>query len=351
MDGEESFIVNVLMGKDGGQDDEHSGLDFRRVSELSLKHGLKPLIYSKTKNHIHLPTHFKEDLQHSYHKTLMKNIVFFNELRMLSSRFEKEKINFLVFKGLVLAEEFYKDIGLRPMADIDILVQRADVSRARKTLEVLGYSIPTGFDTDFALKYRSHMPYLKESDRLVGFELHWSITQKARYGMAADSFFREAKTYTLDDFTVKSMASERLLSYLCLHFTHHLHYPEGPFRPKLIWLYDIHLMVQNERVDWDRFIRDAECERTKTALYVTLHLVNLFFGSSIPKDVLRSLQPGLIRRRLLHYLIDADTLFFRRFPKSKLCCTLISELLIQRWVDRISFTLKFIYREVELFFK
>lgn len=345
---EEEFILSALKsGEDAKPACAPDGVDYRRVLEVAFRHGLKPLLHAKTKSISGLPDFFVEDLEESYNKNLARNIFLWSQLKKIAEAFNSENVSFIIFKGVLLAEEYYGDIGLRPMVDLDILVLEKERHKAGEILGGLGYSIPADYDADFAEKYRSHVPYTSEHRIRHSVEVHWALTQKVRFNLDMDGIWVGSETYGLDGVPAKNMSRERLLSYLCIHFTHHLHYPEGSFRPKLIWLYDIHLLVSQGGVDWDSIVETARLERTKTALYATFYLAKKLFDTNVPSQVLAKLKPGFIRSRLLQFLLDDSSLYFRRFPRSKLACTLISEMLIERLVDRVWFTLKFIYRELE----
>ncbi|MFH1788935.1 MAG: nucleotidyltransferase family protein [Candidatus Altiarchaeota archaeon] len=350
MAGEETFILQALDGSQGGKGIIEQ-LDFGCVLDISARHGVKPLLHAKTKKVAGLPGFFVKDLEESYHENLSRNMFLSSQLRKIVQALNSKNISFMVFKGVLLAEEYYGDVGLRPMADLDILVREKERAKTGEILGSLGYFIPTGYDSDFSGKYRSHIPYVSDHRIRHSVEVHWALTQKVRFSLDMDGIWTGSETYSLDGIQAKSMSRERLLSYLCVHFTHHLHYPEGSFRPKLIWLYDIHLLVGQGSVDWEGLVETAKLERTRIALYAALYLARRFLGTNVPENVLDGLKPGFIIRGLLHFLLDDSSLYFRRYPKSKIACTLLSELLIERMLDRFAFTVKFILREIEYLFR
>lgn len=345
---EESFILDALKS---GEDGEHAraadGLDYKAVSDLASLHGVKPLLCKRVQGRPGLPEWFVKELEDSYNENLARNVFLWNQLKEVADALKSACIDFISIKGPLLAEELYGDLGARPMADLDFLVRECDVVAAGKVLEELGYFTPPGYDVAFALKYRSHVPYESKHRISHCVELHRALTQKTRFGFDVEGVWAGAEVRGLDGVSVKVMSSERLLSYLCVHFTHHLHYPEGDFRPKLMWLYDIRLLLERNHPDWNVVLEDACRERTKTTLYATLYLAGRMLGADVPANVLDELKPGSLRSVLLHFLLDDLSLYFRRFPRSKVACTLVSELLIDRMVDRVSFTLKFLLRELE----
>jgi len=344
---EESFIIDALKRDGRGERLPSNGLDYRKVLDISARHSIKPLLHKKTQSLSNLPAEFVKNLADSYNSTLARNMFLWSRLTSILEAFESAGVPVIVLKGIHLSEDYYLDLGLRPMVDIDLLVPKEDSQRAGEILAKLGYSIPPNYDATFALKYRSHIPYVSDHRITHSVEVHWTLTQDIRFNMKLDDVWASAESYEIDGIPCKVMSHCRLLPYLCVHFTHHLHYPLGSFRPKLIWLYDIHLLISQGRFDWDDIAKTSRADRTGTALYVTLYLTKELLKTNIPDSILDELRPGHLRCRLLHFLLDDSSLHLRRFPNSKIACTLISELIIERMMDRLAFTVKFIGRELD----
>jgi hypothetical protein len=83
-------------------------------------------------------------------------------------------IPFIVFKGIVLAEEIYGDLSVRGFRDIDIMVPEADLDSAYAACVKLGYrlsTLPTLRDFVAAGAHAAGMEHADGS----GVDLHWSI--------------------------------------------------------------------------------------------------------------------------------------------------------------------------------
>jgi len=71
----------------------------------------------------------------------LRNEEYFDILRTLLGRCEKEGISVIVLKGPALIGRIYKDAGLRTMSDLDILCSRDDLRRIVKIGRDMGYEM------------------------------------------------------------------------------------------------------------------------------------------------------------------------------------------------------------------
>ena len=78
-------------------------------------------------------------LKDRYLFTWSENQRFYHGVLPLLRAFEQAGIDAVVLKGLALIARFYRDPGLRPMADVDVLVPPSDVERASELAVSLGW--------------------------------------------------------------------------------------------------------------------------------------------------------------------------------------------------------------------
>ena len=76
----------------------------------------------------------------------------------------------IVLKGAYVAEAVYKNIALRPMSDVDILVKKKDLPAVEKILLKLGYDPPEHPRMQNKTRY-SRVPFHKLGG--IGIEVHW----------------------------------------------------------------------------------------------------------------------------------------------------------------------------------
>src|SRR5215831_10266794 len=78
------------------------------------------------------------DLKDRYIATWGQNQRIYHAVLPLLQGLEGAGIDAVVLKGLALVARFYRDPGLRPMADVDVLVPARDAARAGAVAESLG---------------------------------------------------------------------------------------------------------------------------------------------------------------------------------------------------------------------
>src|SRR5215212_5005351 len=128
--------------------------------ETANAHGVAPLVYSALKKCNLLnraPQNAIETLRLGYLRASVSNNLVFQELSNRVERFERENIPVIVLKGGALAVTIYDDAALRPMGDLDLLIPKESVARARQALieegYEEGYAALTGMAGDNAARF------------------------------------------------------------------------------------------------------------------------------------------------------------------------------------------------------
>ena len=117
-----------------------SALDWSEVLRLAEYHGVLPLA---ARNLIELgrglSTEVERSLRSAYETNLRRNLWFAAELARIMQHFERRHLLALPYKGPVLAQSLYRDLGLRSFSDLDFLISPADFERAKQALAEIGY--------------------------------------------------------------------------------------------------------------------------------------------------------------------------------------------------------------------
>ena len=122
----------------------NNSLDWDYLLQMGKAHGLAPLLYYHLHriDHEHqIPQAIINQLHNIYYSNLARNLLLYNESSRILKSFKEKEIPVVALKGIVLAEFVYKNVALRPMADVDLLVQKSNLSEITKTLFKLGFEI------------------------------------------------------------------------------------------------------------------------------------------------------------------------------------------------------------------
>jgi hypothetical protein len=162
-------------------------------------------------------------------------------LAEILSGLHEEGFRVLLLKGMPLGLRLYPDLGLRPRCDTDLLVERAALPALDRIMDGLGFvtSYPAA-EGD----YNAEVAYRPSSrERMFVYDVHWEISNKiASFSRAMGFEYLWSRSVELEVEGVKTrtLGDVDALLLACVHRAGHL----GFGGERLIWLYDIHLLLE-----------------------------------------------------------------------------------------------------------
>jgi hypothetical protein len=261
--------------------------DWDDLLQQAEHHQVTPLLHRALRErHSVPPADVMERLELSYFNTAAGSARLFSQLAAVLEALRTAGVPVLVLKGAHLAEIVYRDVTLRPMRDVDLLVKEPDLPRAEQALLGLGYSPQTGIQ-DYS-EHRHLPPFIKAG--AVPIEIHRSIDTSGVHGGRLWEGARAARIAGVETLV---LSPEDLLLHLCLHTA----YQHG-FRAPLRQLYDIAVAIRHygRELDWQRLVRAAEASGLSQACFYTLAVAESLLGADVPKETLAALEtPGCDR--------------------------------------------------------
>lgn len=206
-----------------------------------------------------IPPEVQQDFQEQYQQTHLRNMLLYRQLDLLLRQLAEIHIIPIFLKGIFLAKWVYGNIALRPMQDIDLLLEYEDLERAEQLLLNSGYTHLLDhltFVSDWhrahetslfaKLKYEGyHVPTLIKTVGTFqfGVELHHHLTPEL------DAQQIQAVEIPHAEILLRTLQPEYFLLHLCFHL--HSHAIEGKL-PALIWYYDLLTFLKycDSRLDW-----------------------------------------------------------------------------------------------------
>ncbi len=209
----------------------------------------------------------------------------------------------LPLKGIVLATQFYREPGLRPMADIDLLVRAEQAERMGAALGRVGLGLVE--------ETPRHRAYLRDGSAVVawdgehpdnprGVEVHSSVGERLRairYDITA-AMWSGTTPGSYAGALGLTPAPDALLQHLLIHTCHNM----VNRRLRLIQLYDIALVApQVAPAAWRAMAERAISAGEARLLYAPLALAEATFGPLAPGEIRDQLAPATppALRRLL----------------------------------------------------
>ena len=179
----------------------------------------------------------KKTVKTFYYYNLSRNMRIFQALDKILEILNTEKIPVILLKGVDIAQTCYPDIALRPMSDIDILVDKCDIQLAEAMIQDLGFSKKKA---DSHSRHSFHTSYVKTDEYLqLTVEIHWDLVNPIFFSrIDLPLMWSQAEIHSRGKNTFMTFCAEDSFLYLCWHGCRHGY-------SRLIWIYDIALLIKN----------------------------------------------------------------------------------------------------------
>jgi hypothetical protein len=234
-----------------------------------------------------IPQATLQQLRSYFHANAQRNLRLTGELLTLLRLFATHDISAIPFKGPVLAAAFYGNLALRQFDDLDILVHRQDVLRAKNLLFSQGYRPYywlTPVQETAALRALCELNFQRDADGSV-IDLHWNFTSRFfPFARNAECLWERRVPVFVGGQEILTFAAEDLLLILCVHSAKHLWERMG-------WVCDIAQLISTQKeINWERVMQQAEVLRGERILALGLFLASELMGAVLPPDILRKVQ-------------------------------------------------------------
>jgi hypothetical protein len=230
-----------------------------------------------------------------YARTWAQNQKIFEELGIIARLFHEKGIPLVVLKGACFALTIYPDIGLRPMADLDVLVPASKLVQAVKIAESLGYAdaVPEASPGLDDLVGR-HTGLRKPGPGSITLEIHNRLVadKSFAYAVPVDWFWDQTEPLVVSS---TKPGFEHLLMLTpaaqLLYAASHAMLQHGGRDSSLRWFYDIDQLIRasGSQLDWNLLLLQAQKFKWGSALKIALSQAQGYFGTPIPEVVHLSL--------------------------------------------------------------
>ncbi|HKQ62213.1 MAG TPA: nucleotidyltransferase family protein [Candidatus Polarisedimenticolaceae bacterium] len=280
-------------------------IDWPALVELATREGTAPLLHSHLQRLgllARLPDAARLRLTDVVRGVWAANAALASHWGEATAALRTARVVTLTLKGMALANTVYADRGLRPMADVDLLVRPADRDLALATLRGLGYETP-GDAADQLGVSRSFAELVREGSRI---DLHWHAARYLRFEGIVDvdheGLWDRARPLVTAEGQSLMLAPEDLLLHLVLHLT------LGSDFARVLWYADIDAVVRRfaAELDWRRLEREADRWRVRELTGWTLGVVAHSFDTRLPGRLLDRLGHGRLRRAAVARLLGAS---------------------------------------------
>ncbi len=275
-------------------------LDFDQVLRLAEFHGLLPLVLEQIdKTPVSLPLEVLQKFEEACQHFAVQNLALAAELLRVTTEFERCGIDYLAYKGPLLASELYGNLALRVCGDLDLVVRKSQVERACEVLLGIGYSDKndlSGGQRSAVFRYGFEHSFRNAAG--LEIDLHWRIVPAfVSPSLNEGAIWSRATTRPLCGRSIQTFSPEDLFFVLCLHAGQHEWVQLSMFA-------DLHRLLQTyQELRWDIILQHLADANTERTILVTLHILNAFWETQLPEQLRNRVAADPQVQRIAHQIV------------------------------------------------
>jgi hypothetical protein len=204
----------------------------------------------------------------------------------------------MILKGAPLATAYYRDLAVRSMDDIDLLVRFEDAQTAAHLLAGMGWAPNlslTGLESN--LRYDNERHFSKQEKEKI--DLHWHLLPFCVGPHADDSFWEGSREMQFESNTVRALNPADQLLHTCAHGA------EWGRAATVQWVADAMVILrETPDLDWDRLQSQARTRELTMCIREALRYLHDEFEAPVPSEVLRGLYSTGVTSHEEHRYLD-----------------------------------------------
>lgn len=261
--------------------------DWMEFTELARMHRLGPMLHHRLAgSSLTIPQQVREQLQESHRRHAMRNLRLYRELVTAARLLDDEGISFIALKGAYLAHFAYPEPGLRPMRDLDLLLEPEDAVQAFNVLRAHGYQSIFGGEPEAYFSDRIHLPPLSRPGG-ISIELHHRLTPPGKGRGFEQSMRDRSIVEPVGGIGIAFPCAEDMLLHLCVHATLDHRLDLGPLA-----LADVAMLVGARQIDWQDFLQRVHEGNWQRHVLPMLFLAQRHLGARVPEELVAALAEG-----------------------------------------------------------
>ncbi|MEB4860660.1 nucleotidyltransferase family protein [Priestia megaterium] len=211
------------------------------------------------------PIYFQNQLQKEHQIILYNNLYIKNQLKLVLDTFEANGISAIPLKGILFAETYFGHFSARRTTDIDILIRKEDMEKAKVCIQKLEYNVE-GHCPSYHF-HRTFSKIMPHSPVPLTVELHRDILRENTSELEIEQFWHCSTP--LENYKhIKQLSEFHTFYMICLHGWKH-------GMDSLKYFIDIiqTIHVLNDKIDYHTLFKIAKNDQTLKRLTSTLTIV------------------------------------------------------------------------------
>lgn len=206
-------------------------------------------------------------INQEYRANLYKNIILLNLKKELELLLNKNKLNYLFYKGAFTAENIYTNIAQRFLSDIDLLIDEKQLSRVKSLIDnnfkITKYKKDKSFykdkyrfyENEFLIEYKGHE---------LSLDLHIAFIQKAKFNIDYSIIFNSNRIEHHLIALIIQVSNDYFINV----------------EKKIL---DIYLIIKKENINWNYLLKLINLFKINKISYLTFYiLINELDLKNIP---------------------------------------------------------------------
>jgi len=255
---EEKDFIYSLIFDDSEKFEEtisNNRINFERIASIISSNRIEHFVLNKLKpfsRFSKLPKFFFEQLEKNYFKKAIPTLKIIEKVFLLSNKLQEINLEHVFLKGIALHDQ--NKTYIRPMRDIDVLVNPEDLTQIVKLAESLGFKFKNKSNESIENFINNSSFYdlpLMTDDNGVFLEIHFRITTKSDNCSLKDYIFESKRLIKSHGYNIYIPSPNSLFAHLVYHGSQ-----KGNFNVGLIALVD--LLQLFDEVDNDEVLKISE---------------------------------------------------------------------------------------------
>lgn len=275
-------------------------IDWAVLKKQIVAHRVKPLVHQgmvKWSRKNLIPEDLLKWLASHHQRQSYTNMDHAKEMVQLIRMLSDKGVEVIPYKGVILGQEAYGDMGLREMSDIDLLMNLGEFPVIRDLLTERDYvpskNVPEHFEaTFFKQNFEYNFDLYEGEKRKYHVEPHWKIGFKR---WQTDLTFAEILPLT----SKKAFfgTSLNILSPEGLLLTTSLHHGGEDRWNSLKYICDIAalLFTYSETMNWQLLLSECDKFKVRNLVLLGISAAVSIFNAPVPENVLKAIHSKKIQ--------------------------------------------------------
>jgi hypothetical protein len=269
-----------------GQPALESWNDWRRSVDIDVvdygSHRMIPQLYRNLQRH-GVKDPLMDRLKGVYRYYLYKNEILLHRVGTLLAAFEHTGIKTIVLKGAALIQLYYRESGLRPMLDADVLVHTHQAELAMEVLSRLRWKPLRHPRPQTRIPIIHSTPFEDDGGRQL--DLHWHLFWECFHANDDEDYWQSAMPIKIGGAQTLALSPTDQLLHTCWHGARWNEVP--PIR----WVADAMAILDASaaQIEWQSLMKKAQRHRIVMPVRDSLAYLQKKFDAPVPDSVLNSL--------------------------------------------------------------